>query len=266
MKPDLRGLPRPRRSDHPTHETSEVSENRITKTSEVSEDLGGLRLTMPRRTVPFLPDQYYHFYNRGNNRQTVFFERENYLYFLRGLKKYVCEYVEILAYCLMPTHYHLLVRVKPLQTSEVLKTSEVLRVVPSQTSEVSETFEVSVSSAMMRLLVSYTKAINKRFDRVGTLFQGQFQSKLITHDAHLIHLCTYIHANPVKDGLAARPEDWEFSNYLEWLNLRNGTLVNYEFIQHLFGTPEAYQTLVRQYIQTRCLPDDVRNYLQELEG
>ena len=67
---------------------------------------------MPRRTIPFLPDQYYHFYNRGNNRQAVFFKRDNYLYFLRGVQKYLCEQMDVLAYCLMPTHYHILGRVK----------------------------------------------------------------------------------------------------------------------------------------------------------
>jgi len=77
---------------------------------------------MPRRAIPFLADQYYHFYNRGNNRQAVFFERDNYLYFLRGLKKYVCQHVDILCYCLMPTHYHILGRVKIL---EIQQTSEV---------------------------------------------------------------------------------------------------------------------------------------------
>ena len=81
-------------------------------------------LFMPRRTIPFMPNQYYHFYNRGNNRQPVFFERDNYLYFLRGIKKYLGEAVDILAYCLMPTHYHILLNVLP-QTSEVFKTSEV---------------------------------------------------------------------------------------------------------------------------------------------
>ena len=77
---------------------------------------------MPVRTVPFLPDQYYHFYNRGNNRQGIFFQRENYLYLLRGMKKYLCAHVDILAYSLMPTHYHILGRIKPLpqkQTSDL---------------------------------------------------------------------------------------------------------------------------------------------------
>ena len=187
---------------------------------------------MPRRMVQFLPQQYYHFYNRGNNRQAVFFERDNYLYFLKGVKEYLCPCLDIIAYCLMPTHYHMLVRVKEpgeTETSEVLKTSE-----------------VSVSRAMQKFGISYTKAINKRFDRVGALFQGSFQSKPVEDREHLINACVYIHINPIKHGRATAPEEWEFSNYLEWLNLRPGTLVDREFIQEHFGTPEAYRELVSQ--------------------
>jgi REP element-mobilizing transposase RayT len=234
---------------------------------------------MPRRAVPFLPDQYFHFYNRGNNRQTVFFERDNYLYFLKGVKKYLRDSLEILVYSLMPTHYHILGRVRPAppqaqtQTSEVLKTSEVLG---GETSEVlggeadDETWGMRVSKqvslAMQKFGISYTKAINKRFSRVGALFQGQFKGKPVENYEHLLNLCVYIHANPVKDGLVALPEEWEFSNYLEWMNLRKGTLVNRAFIAENFGTPEEYKELVMAYIKTRNLPDDVRKYLQDLEG
>lgn len=212
--------------------------------------------TMPRRVTLFLPDEYYHFYNRGNNRQAVFFERDNYLYFLRGLKTYVRPYVEILAYSLMPTHYHILGRVRP-QTCEVSKTSQV------SNSESPESR--AVSQAMQKFGISYTKAINKRFERVGALFQGQFQGKPIRHQNHLLHLCIYIHANPVKDALVARPEDWEFSNYQEWMNMRQGTLVNHAFIAENFGTPEEYKKLVMEYIKTRIMPDDVKKYLHNLD-
>jgi REP element-mobilizing transposase RayT len=214
---------------------------------------------MPRRIIPFLPNQYYHFYNRGNNRQAVFYERENYLYFLKGIKKYLLPWVEILVYSLMPTHYHILGRVRPGKTSEF----------PKQISEVLKTSEVSaskaVSLAMQKFGISYTKAINKRFSRVGALFQGQFQGKPIQHYNHLLNLCVYIHANPVKDGLVASPKDWEFSNYLEWMNLRAGTLVNRKFIEDHFGTPKEYQELVMDYIKTRNLSDETRKYLQDLE-
>jgi len=203
---------------------------------------------MPRRLAPFVPDIYYHFYNRGNNRQAVFFEADNYLYFLKGVKKYLTSTANIIAYCLMPTHYHILVRIK--QTSEVLKTSEV---------------SAQVSLAMQKFLISYTKAINKRFSRVGALFQGQFQAKPIQNYSHLLNLCVYIHANPVKDGLVALPEDWIYSNYLEWLGQRNGTLVDREFVQENFGSPAEYQELVMRYVKTRYLPEDVRKYLQSFE-
>ena len=123
----------------------------------------------------------------------------------------------------------------------------------------------TISNAMMRLSVSYTKAINKRFQRVGSLFQGQFQAKPIDTYSHLLNLCVYTHANPVKDGLVALPEDWIYSNYLEWLGQREGTLVDREFIQENFSSPAEYQTLVMEYIKTRYLPDDVRKYLQSLE-
>lgn len=227
---------------------------------------------MPRRSIPFLSNQYYHFYNRGNNRQAIFFERGNYLYFLKGVQKYLVPYVDVLVYSLMPTHYHLLGRVKGgVKTSEVLETSEVLT---NQTSEVSETSDVlkvltiskQVSLAMQKFGISYTKAINKRFDRVGALFQGQFQAKPVQSYEHLLNLCVYIHGNPVKDGLVSLPENWDYSNYLEWMGLRKGTLVDHDFIGQNFGTPEEYKKLLMKYIQTRTLPDDFRTYIQTLEG
>jgi REP element-mobilizing transposase RayT len=208
---------------------------------------------MPRRQTPFISGLYYHIYNRGNNRQSIFFQPENYLYFLRNVKKYLVPLAKVTAYCLMPTHYHLLVR---LQTSEFLTESSRNEKAGVKNSE------VSLSRAMMRLSVSYTKAINKRFERVGSLFQGQFQAKPVQNYHHLLNLCVYIHANPVKDGLVSDPADWVYSNYLEWLGQRDGTLVDREFIQEHFGSPAEYQELVTHFVRTRYLPDDVRTYLQ----
>ena len=204
---------------------------------------------MPRREIPLLPDLYYHFYNRGNNRQPIFFQPENYLFFLRRFKEYVLPFVDVLVYCLMPTHYHILVKVKQ-QTSEVLETSDVSK---------------QVSLAMQKFLISYAKAINRRFSRIGSLFQGQFQAKPVKTEAHLQNLCIYIHANPVKDGLVTAPRDWIYSNYLEWLGQRGSELVDRDFIQEHFRTSAEYRTLVEQFLKTRYLPDDVREYLDRLE-
>ena len=206
---------------------------------------------MPRREIPFEENHYYHFYNRGNNRGAVFCKPENYLFFLRRWKKYVAPFVDTIAYCLMPTHYHFCVRVKD-QTSEVWQTSEV---------SVTET----VSKAMQKFGISYTKAINKRFDRTGALFEGAFQAKPIKSEKHLLHLCRYIHGNPVKDGLVADPADWAYSNYLEWLGQRDGTLYTPEFVREYFASPSDYRDFVFDDLRGRDLPDDIKRYLDDFE-
>jgi len=206
---------------------------------------------MPRRLIPFVPELHYHIYNRGNNRERIFFEADNYLYFLKKIKEYLVPVMDILVYCLMPTHYHVVGRVKPLQTSEISKISEVS--------------VAAVSTAMMKLSVSYTKAINKRFQRAGVLFQGQFQAKPILTSAYLLNLCRYIHGNPVKDGLVADITQWQYSNYLEWIGERDGKLVDKAFVQDNFDTPDEYRKFVLEYLRTRQLPDDVQRYLNSLE-
>src|SRR5512147_617365 len=100
---------------------------------------------MPRRQIPFVPELHYHIYNRGNNRERIFFEPDNYLFFLKKIKEYLVPVADVLVYCLMPTHYHVVARVK--QTSEA-QTSEIFKI-----SEVSGSSDVSamVSKAMMKL-------------------------------------------------------------------------------------------------------------------
>mgnify|MGYP006292021495 CR=1 FL=1 len=190
---------------------------------------------MPYREHLFLPEQYYHIYNRGNNRQAIFFERDNYLYFLKQLKHYVRPVLDILAYCLMPTHYHILAQV---------------RAQPAHEEMTEKAISLTISRAMQKHSISYTKAINQRFDRVGALFQGQFKGKPIEAGGHLQQVCLYIHANPVKDGLAPSPEDWEFSNYQDWIGLREGTLLNRAFITTWIESPEAYRALMKEYLKT----------------
>jgi putative transposase len=163
---------------------------------------------------------FYHVYNRGNNHQPIFFERENYLHFLRLIRQnLILNGVDVAAYCLMPNHYHLLVY---LQTDEL-------------------------SEAMKSLSLSYTKAINKRFNRVGSLFQGRFQRILITHTEHLITLTRYIHLNPVKANLVKQPEDWEFSSYLEYAELRKGNLPRLELVKDKIQGDRAYQSFLKDH-------------------
>jgi REP element-mobilizing transposase RayT len=170
---------------------------------------------MPRRTVPLVAGHYYHVYNRGNNRAAIFFEPENYAFFLRRLREYVVTSdARVIAYALMPNHYHLLIQ--------------------AQTD--------NLSHAMQLFGISYTKAINKQFNRVGAVFQGSFRAKEVDRDEYLLHLSRYIHLNPVRARLAQRPEEWPFSSYADYVGLRNGTLPQWQVVLQQFSRMPSLQT------------------------
>ena len=154
---------------------------------------------MPYRRTPFVSGEHYHFYNRGNNFENIFLFREDYVRFLHLLRRYIVSNrtADILAYCLMPNHYHLLVH---------------LRV-------------DNLSAPMQAMTVAFAKGVNKKYGRVGRLFEAPFQAIHVARQDYLELLMTYIHRNPVEAGLAKSAEEWEFSSYRDYVGLRKGTLV-----------------------------------------
>jgi REP element-mobilizing transposase RayT len=172
---------------------------------------------MPYRDFNFERGGFYHVYNRGVNCELVFFDRENYLYFTRLLKQHVASQgVDLVAYCLMPSHYHLVARID------------------------TEDF----SGLMQSFGLAYTKAIDKRLGRVGSLFQGRFKAIHVDREEHLLHLSCYVHLNPWTAGLVTRVEDWEFSSYPEYIGMRRGTLPKPGVVLSQFPTPEAYRAFL----------------------
>ncbi len=139
---------------------------------------------------------YYHVYNRGCNREPIFRSQDNYEYLLRQTKTFLRDAaVGVIAYCLMPNHYHFL-----------LRSDE----------------EGAIGRFVQRLFSSYTQAYNRHYSRSGTLFQGRAKRILVDDERYLIHLCRYIHLNPLVARLAAKAEDWPYSNYPEWIGARAG--------------------------------------------
>jgi putative transposase len=178
-----------------------------------------------------VPNQFYHIYNRGNNGQKIFFNRGNYLYFLKKIRVYFLDHIEIIAYCLMPNHFHLLVFTKE------------------------DIQQKKFSNDLMIMLRSYARGINKQENRSGSLFQQHTKIKplffgmksislnvrskmsLLDKDVYPFVCFHYIHQNPVKGKLVKSMEDWEMSSYRDYIGLRNGTLCNKQLAYSLLDVP-----------------------------
>lgn len=196
---------------------------------------------MPRRDITFSYGCYYHIYNRGARRQSIFRCDENYRYLLRLMKKVAGECVlTIIAYCLLPNHYHWLIR---------------------------QDGDIAASALPKRVFGSYTQAFNNAYGLSGALFEDRYEAILVATDDYRRNLCCYIHANPVRHGIALSPDLWPYSNYLEWINAREGTLVDQTFVKTHFPEAGSYQHFVLEYLQNRTqLPKGLIAYLQNLEG
>lgn len=162
------------------------------------------------------PNKYYHLNNRSNNHELLFRNRDNYIYFLTKYRKYVSPFVNTIAYCLMPDHFHFSVYVKSKDS-------------------------ILIKKSIGLLLSSYTKAINKSYSRVGSLFKQHTKTKLIEDENNLLIVIAYIHQNPLRKNLVSLIEDWEFSSYQDYIFLRNGTLVDKTFIQKNVTSIESFK-------------------------
>jgi REP element-mobilizing transposase RayT len=172
--------------------------------------------------MPHLAGHYYHTYNRGCNRERIFASADNYLYLLKQIKRFLpASSVSVIAYCLMPNHYHFLFR--------------------------SET-DHAIGRFIQRLFSTYTQAFNRQRGRSGTLFEGRAKSVVVEDEQYAIHFCRYIHLNPVVAGLVKRPEDWPYSNYLEWISQRVGTLIDRDFVQAYYTKPDEYEAFIRSSV------------------
>ena len=176
----------------------------------------------------------YHIYNQGNRKQAIFYNRDHYLRFLSFVRKYISPNCTVLAYCLMPNHYHFLIQT----TEKSITPKKVGNIISSE-----------LSNGFRMLQSIFAQVINTERSETGSLFKQKAQSKEIDEDSlNLIHVFNYIHQNPVAAHLVNQMFEWEFSSYNDFAGLRNGTLCNKELAFMLTGFEQ------RDFPSTSLLP------------
>ncbi|HRW63154.1 MAG TPA: transposase [Bacteroidales bacterium] len=157
----------------------------------------------------FEPGNYYHIFNRGNNKENLFKEKENYIYFLQLMEKYLPEICNIYSYCLLPNHFHILLKIKEVSELPVSY----------------QKAEKRIHQPFSNMFNAYTKAINKRYNRTGSLFQEHLHRIKVDTEEYFKNLVLYIHLNPEKHKIIDCFSSYDYSSYKAYLN-KNESLLN----------------------------------------
>lgn len=147
---------------------------------------------MPERKMNFIELAHYHLTNRGLQKRKIFLYNEDYDQFLKIIEKYKQIYsVEIVFYCLMPNHFHLIIRQN--KSEGAFKFISIIQLV-------------------------YAKYSNKKYGRKGQLYDGRYRCKEIKTMEYMLYLVKYLSNNPVKAGLVKKSEDWKYLSFNKSIN------------------------------------------------
>lgn len=196
-------------------------------------------------------EKYYHIYNHANGNENLFREQKNYEYFLEKYKQHINPIAETIAWCLMPNHFHLLVKIKTEEeivstsfsafpkfgTLEKLeKSGKLEKLKKLETLESKSNF---LSKQFANFFSSYTQSFNKVYGRRGSLFLKNFKRKEILDENYLRNLILYIHLNPLKHGFTNDILDWKWNSYQSF------PVVHKEMFRMLFADEENYEYMHR---------------------
>lgn len=199
---------------------------------------GTLDIMKNRDYKEFEKGNIVHIYNRGNNREKIFYDEQDYRAFLFrlglalgfGSSELTHDLLfvpssriritdsnrnnfKLYAFCLMPNHFHILIE---------------------------QCRDISISKLMLKVCTSYATYINKKYKRVGHVFQDQFKAVLIENNSQLMWTSSYIHMNPVKDGIVKNPYQYKWSSYNDFVSERNLPIIYKQFFLDLFGSKDNF--------------------------
>ena len=175
---------------------------------------------MPRGPRLAFQNAFYHVFNRGINKQPIFFKETDYLFFTKKLKDLKSKYdYSLYAYCLMPNHFHLSI----------------------------QTRKASISKIMSSLATSYAMYFNRNYEHFGPVFANRFHSILIENDPYFLKLSQYIYLNPVKAGIVKNPIDYRYSSIKEVLGREPLTILDEDIVRLIgetVGSQKAYEEFI----------------------
>lgn len=192
----------------------------------------------------FEADTFYHVFNHAVGSENLFRNHDNFNYFLKKYDEYTQHIWETYAYCLMPNHFHFLVKIKPLTELQKLP-------------KFSEDIHLFVMQNVSNLLNAYAKAYNKKYERKGALFLDFTKRITVKDDVYFSTLVNYIHQNPVHHGFCKKIEDWNYSSYQACLSEKL-TKIKREDVLDWFGNKENF---IQFHQQNTALLDDKLEFL-----
>jgi len=200
--------------------------------------------------IPLEPDKMYHIYNHANGNDNLFYSEDNYIYFLKKYSELLSPIIDTYAYCLMPNHFHWLVKIKSeKEIFDFLRTNgkiaddvgfnefKALKIeIPNQPESI---FSIHLSKQFANFFSAYTQALNKQLKRKGNLFIQSFHRKEIVDEIQAKENILYIHCNPVHHKYTGSIEEWKFSSYKAHLSDKP-TMIKREQVINLFDTKENF--------------------------
>jgi putative transposase len=212
-------------------------------------------LDMPAKNAikPHVADSWYHLYNRGNNKQQIFIDSQDYFFFIRLLKIYLSpelkinprtglfrpenlsETVNLSCFCLMPNHYHLLVK---------------------------QTDKNGITQLTQHVNSTYVMYFNKKYQKVGSLFEGKLKGVLIDSDTYLLHLSRYIHRNPINLLNSDPFDEYPYSSYPYYVGKKHASWIETKSILDYFYSPltikQTAQMTYKEFVEYDDNESDVQ--------
>jgi|JI7StandDraft_1071085.scaffolds.fasta_scaffold29963_6 putative transposase len=182
----------------------------------------------------------YHIYSRANGFEKLFYKPHHFRYFMTKYHLHISPIAETYSYCLMPNHFHMVIKIKSVEAINACLSEKLLCPTPAAKSlnEKQHRSRILIQQ-FSNFLNAYSKALNLMIQRRGSLFMTPIRRKRIHDERYFRATVVYVHLNPCKAGLCKRPGDWPYSSYRELLEDGEGLLNRQPVLQH-FGTREDF--------------------------